>query len=183
MPKYKIAVIASFPKVDWIRLQLDADSTILDVGCADGKVWDKNIFDVITLDREERSGDEPCHPDVIGDANNLPFDDNSFDIVCLTEILEHVESPIQVLKEAYRVARLKVVITVPWEEVWPVKYMPFQNPEHVRFYTPELLVVDISTVSPYYQLQGIEFSDMYWIGTNLYCCKGKIWNTKRTTSR
>lgn len=40
---------------------------------------------------------------VFGDAQNLPFKDNSFDLVICAEVLEHVNNPSKVLSEIYRV--------------------------------------------------------------------------------
>jgi len=51
------------------------------------------------------------------------------------ELLEHVSNPILVLKESRRVARKKILITVPNEYCWDHNALPFQNPTHRRFYT------------------------------------------------
>jgi len=48
-----------------------------------------------------------------GDAYSLPFADKSFDTVTLLEVLEHLERPEVAVSEALRVARRRVVITVP----------------------------------------------------------------------
>jgi SAM-dependent methyltransferase len=44
-------------------------------------------------------------PDVIADASDLPFEDASFDAVICSELLEHVEDPLLVVREAYRVLK------------------------------------------------------------------------------
>ena len=44
-------------------------------------------------------------PDVLADAKRLPFPDNSFDGVICSELLEHVETPLDVLREAWRVLK------------------------------------------------------------------------------
>jgi len=48
-----------------------------------------------------------------GSAYALPFGDHSFDTVTLCEILEHLDRPLHALSEAARVARTRIVITVP----------------------------------------------------------------------
>ncbi|GEM_PF-3516742 len=48
-----------------------------------------------------------------GDAYSLQFDDQAFDTVTLLEILEHLERPQDAVSEALRVARERVVVTVP----------------------------------------------------------------------
>lgn len=46
------------------------------------------------------------------DAHNLPFMEDSFGLVTLFEVLEHVDSPMQVLREAKRVGR-RLVLSTP----------------------------------------------------------------------
>lgn len=55
---------------------------------------------------------------VQADAHNLPFADDEFDTAVLGDMLEHCPDPVQVLREAGRVAR-KVVATI-YEE-WRLK--------------------------------------------------------------
>lgn len=43
----------------------------------------------------------------------LPFSDGQFDIVIASEVLEHVESPWEILKELARVSRRHIIITTP----------------------------------------------------------------------
>ena len=45
----------------------------------------------------------------------LPYKDNSFDLVLCTEVLEHLESPEKALKELVRVSKKYLVISVPNE--------------------------------------------------------------------
>ncbi len=47
------------------------------------------------------------------DAKHLEFPDKSFDTIILFDVLEHVDRPEEVLKDARRVARKNVLITVP----------------------------------------------------------------------
>ena len=47
-----------------------------------------------------------------GNAQNLPFEDNSFDIVVATAIIEHLPQPAQMLSEAYRVLRKNGIFTL-----------------------------------------------------------------------
>jgi ubiquinone/menaquinone biosynthesis C-methylase UbiE len=54
-----------------------------------------------------------------GDAYNIPFPDEYFDYVVISEVLEHLESPSKAMSEIYRVLRLggAVAITVPIEKL------------------------------------------------------------------
>ncbi len=42
------------------------------------------------------------NPDIVADAHNLPFDDNSIDAIICIAVLEHVEDPQKVSREIYR---------------------------------------------------------------------------------
>lgn len=46
----------------------------------------------------------------VGDARDLPYDDNSFSYACFFNALEYIDNPEQALAEAFRVARQKVFI-------------------------------------------------------------------------
>lgn len=83
---------------------------ILDLGCNNGELKqyiDKNKTKYLGLDIK---GDG-C--DIQGNLYNLPFKNQSFDTVTLFEVLEHLENPLAALKEASRVSRSKIVISVP----------------------------------------------------------------------
>jgi SAM-dependent methyltransferase len=54
-----------------------------------------------------------CKVDVVADAADLPFKDDTFDFVISSHMLEHHWDPIKVIKEWCRVAKQYVFITVP----------------------------------------------------------------------
>lgn len=89
------------------------DSTVLDVGCGDGEIaWllshrrrDLRISGVDVLVREGTR-----IPVEAFDGRTLPFADESFDVVSFVDILHHCEQPLELLREARRVARRAIVI-------------------------------------------------------------------------
>lgn len=157
---------------DWIRSKVNLEDTILEAGCAENPVWKGTPFKVTTLDKSVRP-EEQCFPDVVGQAENLPFKDKYFDIVCCDELLEHVPDPQQVLKETVRVARKKAIITVPWEHVWPPDLKPFWNPGHVRFYTPETLKDELTKLGLPFKIEEIRNGPWVWLGAEVYCDREK----------
>ncbi len=45
------------------------------------------------------------HPDIVGDVQDLPFEDDTQEAIICNAVLEHVENPIQAVKEMYRVLK------------------------------------------------------------------------------
>lgn len=120
-------------------------NTIIDIGCSDGFMFrDLEHLNVTETDIENKFPQE--YQDKIkfvkSNAHDLPFEDKEFSCSILGDMLEHVEDPVQVLKEALRVSK-SVFITVPNEWEWDDEKRPFGFSEHVRFYTYESLKNDL----------------------------------------
>jgi SAM-dependent methyltransferase len=86
---------------------------VLDVGCGDG------LIDRLVLDRRadlDICGVDPlvrpnaCIRVLPFDGQRLPFPDRSWDTVLFCDVLHHTERPVDLLREAVRVARRSVVI-------------------------------------------------------------------------
>lgn len=45
------------------------------------------------------------HPDIVADIHNLPFADNSQEVIICVAVLEHVENPLKACQEIYRVLK------------------------------------------------------------------------------
>ncbi|MDA8239836.1 MAG: class I SAM-dependent methyltransferase [Nitrospiraceae bacterium] len=73
----------------------------------------------------------------------LPCKDSSFDLVVSTFLLEHVQDSSNIFSEAYRVLKpggYLYVVTENWTSVFvPGKENFYQDPTHVRPYSPESL--------------------------------------------
>lgn len=99
-------------------------------------------------------------PDVVGSVTNLPFENNSFDLVCVFEVLEHIpfEQFDRALQELFRVSRRNVIISLPH----------FGPPVQFMFKIPFLPTIRFSFKIPFYvkhQFNG----EHYWeIGKKNY---------------
>jgi len=111
---------------DRIKKFIPPPAKVLETGCGTG-----NVSSFLAQKGYEVTGCEyysealtiawPGFLKVQGDANNLPFEDNSFDIVGLFDMIEHFQDDMTPLKEAVRVLKKKgiLVVTVPArEELW-----------------------------------------------------------------
>ncbi|MDP2665179.1 MAG: glycosyltransferase [bacterium] len=143
-----MVIIARKPAKDrfmWIREQIPVNAYTVDIGCSDAPVtwnipnvtyvdsepYEKLASDCRTLGRTPFPKERFVQVDV---GKGLPFTDGQFEVVLATEIFEHVDDPVALLREVARVGR-KIVITIPNEYDWDEKWKPFQNPTHVRHYT------------------------------------------------
>ncbi len=100
-------------------------STVLDVGCGEGftlsRIEKENIgkkLEGIELQQEAVVLGNNMHPNLTlkqGDIYQLPYEDNSFDVVLCSEVLEHLEYPEKAMEEIFRVTKKYCIITVPNE--------------------------------------------------------------------
>ena len=95
--------------------------SVLDVGCGSGMAI--SVIKSINPQRE-CTGIEPTN-DLVdiwnlrklnvknGSATDIPFDDNSFDTVYSSHVLEHIQDDLLAAKEMLRVAKKRALIIVP----------------------------------------------------------------------
>jgi SAM-dependent methyltransferase len=119
-----------------------APGSILDVGCGEGVLtveWAERLGDTqVGADAPRGTGgrvvgidlDDPklraewekrSRPNLefrVEEATSLSFEDDSFDMACATEVLEHVPDPEATLAEMARVARRHLLVSVPREPLW-----------------------------------------------------------------
>ncbi|MBC3796818.1 class I SAM-dependent methyltransferase [Acetobacterium tundrae] len=110
--------------------------SILDLGCGNGNVLEKiklkSDADLYGLDLSENmieSAKEKLGARVelkVGDAEQLPYDDNQFDIIVCNASFHHYPNPDQVLQEIHRVLKPNGTLvlgdpTAPFE--WYLKFL------------------------------------------------------------
>jgi SAM-dependent methyltransferase len=119
-----------------------APDSILDVGCGEGVLtaqWAERLGATqVGADAPRGTGgrvvgidlDDPklraewekrARPNLefrVEEATSLSFEDDSFDMACAIEVLEHVPDPEATLAEMARVARRHLLVSVPREPLW-----------------------------------------------------------------
>lgn len=145
-------------------------TSFLDVGCADGLY----VFDSLKMGYMKSVGVDISDNAVkraiqksktienwknvkfkIADAEKLPFDDNSFDVILCSETLEHLLEPVTAIKELQRISKKFVIISVPTGIGVPwIKYgrnligkpfkidkdITFKYDGHLHYYTAKSLL-------------------------------------------
>ena len=133
-------------------------ASVLEVGCGEGELANYLLehsskrpqcfeasdlsLDVISLESD------PLIKFKESSIYELPYSENSFELVVCSEVLEHLEYPQRGLSEIARVAEKGVLLSTPWEPVWRVlnlargKYvMNFGNtPGHIQHFSRQGLI-------------------------------------------
>lgn len=106
---------------------------ILDAGCGEGftvnKIVQQNKGTEITgldIEKDALAYAKDINPGIKfieGSVYELPFEDDQFDIVILSEVLEHLDDPLKALDEVKRVSSGYSVISVPHEPYFRIGNM------------------------------------------------------------
>lgn len=108
---------------------------ILDVGCGE-KPYQK-LFNALSYTGIDVKGgghnDKYKQVDLFFDGINIPFPDNSFDVVICTEVFEHVTDPEKLLKEISRVLNTggQIYFTIPF--TWNEHSIPYDFRRYTRY--------------------------------------------------
>ena len=102
-------------RVPWIISEIGSSKTVLDIGCGAGILTNalaQKGHTVHGIDLSEPSLKIASKYDTTGtvsyqkaNAYSLPYPDQTFDVVCAMDVLEHVEEPNRLIKEASRVLK------------------------------------------------------------------------------
>ena len=150
--------------------------SVFDGGCGEGFVLHelnlaRPIKSCCAIDLDENevidaSRNLPFCNVIQGNVYEIPFQDNSFDLVISSEVLEHLENPGQGLKELCRVCKRYALLSVPREPVWRMmnmirfSYLPGlgNTPGHLNHWTKSSF---IEFVSDYFRILEIR-SPLPW---------------------
>lgn len=153
------------------RAEKYVHSSVLDVGCGTGLITQVLKGDVWGLDisewKLERAKQHvPNAKFVVGDAENIPFDNESLDCVVSTDMLEHLERPDLAIQGIYRILRQGGIYigTVPSKHIlWKMRRFlttsdygvePFHNYYSVKQVRDMLKDFEVLEITP--QCYGLE---------------------------
>ena len=118
--------------VERAAASVDADALVLDAGAGDGAYrghFARHRYESADFAQV----DKPYDADItyLGDLAALPIDDDRFDLVLMTQVLEHLPDPLAVLRELRRVLK-------PGSQIWascPLFYEEHEQPYDFYRYT------------------------------------------------
>jgi SAM-dependent methyltransferase len=149
---------------------LSSEHTILDVGS--GLAPYRELFShtsYTTCDWDQSLYSPEVPPDIVSPADEIPVEDQSFDAVLCTEVLEHVPAPWDVLSEFHRIVRPggAVWITVPF--TWPLHEQPHDYYRYTKFGLRHLLEragfseVDVAPLTDAFSTLSQLVHDLEWL--------------------
>ena len=163
-------------------LDVDAGALVLDMGCGEGRHsiglyvereinamgFDLSVKDLTTA--RNRIGDfsisETNNSSCVfgaGDIHCLPFKNNSYDAVICSEVLEHIENPVPLLKEINRVLTDGKIFIVGV----PGALGYASDSDHKVFYSKEKMIDTITEMGFYTQKTFSMPIDLDWLGKKL----------------
>lgn len=140
-------------------IRLYNECTLLDIGCG----WECRLLKAVEPHIKSGVGIDfkvpPSETDKIKTHNlrldsNLPFPDESFDVVTMVAVLEHLAKPAQMIGEIERVLKKggRLVITVPSKAAKPV----------LEFLAYRLKIINADEIRDYKQYYGKkELADLF----------------------
>jgi SAM-dependent methyltransferase len=105
---------------------LSPGASVLDVGSGDSPY--RELFReqrYVTCDWENSQYHPSGGVDIVATAGQIPVDDDSFDAVLNTQVLEHVENPDEVLRELFRLLKPGGGIWITAPLVWFLHEEPY----------------------------------------------------------
>ena len=140
--------------------RLTANARVCDVGCSYGELLaamrKERGCDVTGVDFNRKMADYGRSrgvPIIHGTLKDAMFDDGTFDVVTMTEYLEHESDPMDVLAECRRVTRPGgyVAVEVPLISTMTARvfgdfWSQLDLPRHLMFFTPDTLTRALSDV-------------------------------------
>jgi len=121
-----------FKRISELYSSIEVES-VFDGGCGEGfvlhtlnQVRPIKTCGAIDLDRievEDASRNLPFCDVKQGSLYDIPFENNQFDLVICSEVLEHLVEPEKGLKELHRICIKYAILSVPREPIWRIMNM------------------------------------------------------------
>jgi SAM-dependent methyltransferase len=115
--------------------RMGPNSIVLDVGCGD-RIYEQFItckkYIGIDIEQSGRSSDKKL-PDMYFDGLDIPFNNNFFDFIICTEVLEHAIDPEYLCAEMRRVLKPNGLLLITVPSMWGEHEVPFDFRRYTSF--------------------------------------------------
>ncbi len=112
------------------------EAKTLDIGCGNDQ-YGEFFPNRTTLDVEARPG---VQVDIVADAHDLSqIEDNSFEVVLCTEVLEHLHTPSQAIAELHRIIQSGGLLIISTRFIFPIHDAPGDYYRYTKYGLRHLL--------------------------------------------
>lgn len=128
--------------------------TVLDIGCGTKPYRDlfnyKRYYGIDVIKTNSKL-------DILANAYNIPFKENTIDVLLSTQVLEHLENPNIFMSEAFRVLKNdgKFILTVP--QTWKIHEAPHDYYRFTKFGISYILLKSNFKILNLYPRGGVFF--------------------------
>lgn len=149
---------------------------VLDIGCGEFRGYEglfkPYVDEYLCLDRMQKESIDIC-----SDCYNIPLENNSFDTVLSTQVLEHLESPNKMISESYRLLKPGglFIMTVPM--TWGLHEEPYDFYRYTKYGIKHFLVEAGYTEINVEPLEGL-FASLIQLLVDEYYAVWHSWNKK-----
>lgn len=148
--------------------------SVLEIGPGPGVF--KTLAKSFGLHVETLDIDPELNPDHIASADDMPFEDKSYDVVCAFQMLEHVpyDLSLKIFSEMSRVARKRVIISLPdAHTIWSYSV-----------YVPKIGQLRMQVARPLTRKKRHEFDgEHYWEINKLGYSSNKVYHDLQQAGR
>lgn len=131
---------------------------LLNLGGGTGQVssiYSSVGFDVYNLDIEINNLDNKNIKFDLNDPKLIPFPDKTFDVIICQEIIEHIENPWKMIREAKRLLKEDGIIVITTPNTLSIQSrIMFLFTGYFKWFTPDCLAYHINPI-PYWEIQLI----------------------------
>lgn len=167
----------SIKEIEWVGNKVNPQNIILDIGCNTGrplallaKLWNSEHGFGVDINHDAIdiavSNFESLKFQIF-DGLKLPFDDCNFDHVMIHHVIGHVQDPVKILEEVYRVLKPNGTLSIITPNYWykfyqyPINIIKNFNPDLtiLRYYSKRSLIKLVTNCG--LKLNSIEISGPY----------------------
>ncbi len=142
---------------------LTSDMRVYDIGCGNkpfGPILAGKVKDHIGVDIEDGFYDSH-HIDLIGSAYHVPVEDGTGDAVISSQVIEHLDRPVDAIKETARVLKSGGVLLISFPFLCPIHAEPHDYTRFTEYAMTKLLkdhgfeIVEMSRIGGFWYIAGM----------------------------